>query len=185
MKARRSSGRSPSARTKACARPPSSSRALRSFLEARGYRGVPLERNAVGHFQLRGSASGRPALFILDTGASHTVLDRRGLAAFGLKETKTKEKAGGLGTTVQAVSRARAKSLVLGGVEAGPRVVGAIDLSTVNAALTGHRAEAVDGVVGGDLLSAHAAVIDYAGRVLYLRSPRSKVEGRKSADRRP
>ena len=180
MNASRSVKKSHSREPRGLVRPPASDRALRSFLEVRGYVGVPLERNAVGHFQMRGSMSGLPALFLLDTGASHTVLACRRLAAFGLRQRKTAQKAGGLGTTVQAVFRARARSLALGSVEIGPRTVNAIDLSHVNAALTGHRSEAVDGVVGGDLLSALAAVIDYTGGVLYLKRRRSKIKSRRS-----
>ncbi|MCU0722376.1 MAG: retroviral-like aspartic protease family protein [Planctomycetes bacterium] len=172
MKTDRSAPKTRETRSGARARLLSPSRALCAFLEAQGYAGVPLERNAVGHFQARGSLAGRPALFILDTGASHTVLDRGRLAAFGLRERVTRQKAGGLGTTIHAVSRTRAGSLALGGVETGPRALNAIDLAHVNAALTQHRAQAVDGVIGGDLLAELAAVIDYAGRVLYVRSRR-------------
>jgi predicted aspartyl protease len=41
---------------------------LQSFLEADGYRRVPLTRNGVGHFETGGTLAGNPVRVLIDTG---------------------------------------------------------------------------------------------------------------------
>ena len=45
-----------------------------------------------------------------------------------------------------------------------------LDLSHVNTALTEHHAEAVDGIIGADILEKGKAIIDYNKHILYLRT---------------
>jgi hypothetical protein len=44
-----------------------------------------------------------------------------------------------------------------------------IDLAHVNTALTEHNADAVDGIIGADILEKGKAIIDYKNQLLYLK----------------
>ena len=44
-----------------------------------------------------------------------------------------------------------------------------LDLSHVNTALTEHHAEAVDGIIGADILEKGKAIIDYGSKCLFLK----------------
>ena len=58
---------------------------LAPFLLGLGFVSVPLQVNAVGHFELAAEVTGRRARFLLDTGASHTVVSTPSAERFGLE----------------------------------------------------------------------------------------------------
>jgi predicted aspartyl protease len=47
---------------------------LPDFLEAAGYRRIPLSRNGVGHFEASGTLVGRAVRVLIDTGTASTVV---------------------------------------------------------------------------------------------------------------
>ena len=44
-----------------------------------------------------------------------------------------------------------------------------LDLTHVNTALTEHKAKAVDGIIGADILEKGDAIIDYKNKCIYLK----------------
>ena len=146
--------------------------ALDAFLTARGYVAVPLAVNAAGHFEVaEARLDGAPVRLLLDTGASHTVVDRASAARLGLASTASERRGGGVGGADQALTTVTVGRLTLG--PAALAGVGAyvMDLSHVSAALAQRGGAAIDGAVGGDLLRPAEAVIDYARSTLYLMRP--------------
>jgi predicted aspartyl protease len=150
--------------------------ALRAFLTARGYVAVPLSCNAVGHFEVADARlDGVPVRLLLDTGASHTVLDRESVARRGLATAASERRGGGVGGADQALATATVDRLSLGpAVFAGVSAY-AMDLGHVSAALAERGGAPIDGAVGGDLLRPAEAVIDYARSTLYLKVPAQRT----------
>lgn len=144
---------------------------LDGFLTERGYVRVPMSRIATGHFTIAGLADTTQITVILDTGASHTVLDRQRAERFKLETVDREGLAAGLGTVTQAVSGGTLTDVRFGPVVFDTLAVAVLDLSHVNQALAMMGVEPIDGIVGADLLLGGDAVIDYASQSLYMRQP--------------
>ena len=141
---------------------------LAEFLEAEGYTAIQMTRNIVGHFEVAVLVNGREALFLVDTGASGTVIARESAARLELEMRESDVKAGGIGTSEHAVALGEIETLTLQSLRVEALPIRIIDMSHVNLALERHGGRGVDGVIGGDLLSARSAIIDYARATLYL-----------------
>ena len=144
---------------------------LAEFLEAQGYTAVQMTKNIVGHFELAAHVNGREAIMLVDTGASGTVIARESVARLELETTESDVKAGGIGTSEHSVALAELETLTLQSLSVHSWPIRIIDMSHVNLALERHGGRAVDGVIGGDLLSARSAIIDYPRATLYLAEP--------------
>lgn len=143
---------------------------LSEFLRGRGYTGVQMERNVVGHFEVQALVNGLPARLLVDTGASSTVIARASVNRLKLAITESETKAGGIGTSEHAVAYGVVDALELQSFQLAQLPVGVIDLSHVNQALEAHGGAKIDGAIGGDLMGSRAAVIDYQHAVIYLRN---------------
>ena len=77
---------------------------LNEFLSSRGYAPVPMRKTTVGHFEIEVQINNNEARFLIDTGASNTVVDQKSANRFSLPLGKSEETAGGLGTNTQTVS---------------------------------------------------------------------------------
>jgi hypothetical protein len=128
---------------------------------------------------VNGTIDGRPVVFLLDTGASRTVIARSTASVLGLEPRFVDNLGGGLGAASARTDRAPVNSLTLDRFQTHLDGVFVMDLDTVNQALAANGCEPVDGVVGADVLLQGRAIIDYARGVLYLRSPDdAQVPGR-------
>jgi clan AA aspartic protease (TIGR02281 family) len=141
---------------------------LHDLLVSQAYRPVALTRTPVGHFSMRGTIDDQPVTLLLDTGASSTVIDRATAGNIGLSPQLVDNKGGGLGAVGTRTERAPVASVRLDGFQTHLDNVFVMDIATVNQTLADNGAEAVDGVVGADVLLRGRAVIDYARGVLYL-----------------
>lgn len=146
-----------------------STQTLSEFLQAQGYVGLRMRKNAVGHFELPASINGEEALLLVDTGASRTVIGRSSVGRLSVDTEESGELAGGVGTAEHAVALGVVRELRLGALHVSSVPVAVIDLSHVNRALEAHGVARIDGAIGGDLLGGRAAVIDYKEAMLYLR----------------
>jgi clan AA aspartic protease (TIGR02281 family) len=149
----------------------SGDRALHHLLVSRGYSPVELTRTKVGHFSIAGTIGGRSVVFLLDTGASRTVIDRGTAASLGLEPRFVDNLGGGLGATSARTDSAPVANVTLDGFQTHLDGVFVMDLDTVNQALVANGSEPVDGVVGADVLLHSGAIIDYGRGVLYLQNP--------------
>jgi Aspartyl protease len=142
---------------------------LADFLLGRGFVAVPLQVNAVGHFELAAEVNGHGARLVLDTGASHTVFDTASVERFELRTTPSPDRARGVGASDYATATFTVADLRLGAARLRDVVARAFDLGHVNRALEARGAVPVDGALGADVLRSAEAVIDYARATLYIR----------------
>ena len=143
---------------------------LNSFLLGQGYQPVQLHRLATGHFMIAGTADSIPLTFIIDTGASHTILDRNRSDRFAVVLADRNHRASGLGVTGQQVSGGVLSRVSLGPIQLDSLPVAVLDLSHINLALRQMGIEPVDGIIGADMLARKPAVIDYGTLRLYVRT---------------
>ena len=151
------------------AEPRNSPTDLATFLLGRGFVGVPLQVNGVGHFELAAEVNGHAVRLVLDTGASHTVFDTSSATRLGLETTPSTERAHGLGASDHATATSTVSELRLGTVQLHDVAVWTLDLGHVNRALEARGGTPVDGAIGANVLRPAEAIIDYARAMLYLR----------------
>ena len=133
-----------------------------------GFQAPPLRDIASGHQLVEGALNGRPANFILDTGANVSVVSAAHADHFGLTPQRgVFAAAAGLGGALQA-SRSRIETLRLGDVEVRLSHLMVADLSQMDRALGLVARRPVHGIIGQDVMRTHAAVVDIARPMLYL-----------------
>jgi len=145
---------------------------LHAFLRNHRYEYVDLKVRQSGHLELPVRVNSEALSFVLDTGASRSVLDTGVVARLSLPTTETRTRAYGIDVDEAKMQIARLESLEVGPIALGLRNLFSIDLNP--------RANAdrptIHGLIGGDVLTLFSGVIDYRSRRLYLKT-RGSVEG--------
>ena len=150
------------------------SQSLVSFLSSRGFTRIPLRLNANHHFDVEGTLNGHSTRFIVDTGASTTLIDKETAVRSGTALTALWGVGGdGAGGLHGGLSRASVKELGIGSVKLAKAEVAVAHVSG-DILLSKSAAESNAGVLGQEYLSSNFAVVDIGGRALYLRRPDSR-----------
>lgn len=131
-----------------------------------GFTAVPLIELASGHHLVEARLNGRPATFVLDTGANATVLNAPYAERFEI-EGGLPGGAVGLGGAMKA-SAARIDQLVVGGVPIRQGRIMVTDLGQLSRTLEPMAGREIHGIIGQDVMNEHRAVIDVARPILYL-----------------
>ncbi|HYD88853.1 MAG TPA: retropepsin-like aspartic protease [Vitreimonas sp.] len=133
-----------------------------------GFTGVPLQAAAVtGHHLVEVELNGHTGLFVLDTGANASVIDRRYVERFGLTPGGLQGQAFGVGGG-QRAQIAQIESLAIAGVPIRQSRIAVADIAQVADVLGPLTGETIVGIIGQDALTEHRAVIDVARPILYL-----------------
>jgi hypothetical protein len=134
-----------------------------------GYSSVPMVRLPTGHFSVEGTADTVSLDMIVDTGASHTMIDVERAGRFDLAGEDRGGRATGIGGPAQRVQSGNLGNVAIGPVRFDSLRVTLLDLSQVNRVLHSLGNQPVDGIIGADLLMSQQAVIDYGSLTLYFK----------------
>ncbi|RAK52616.1 retropepsin-like aspartic protease [Phenylobacterium deserti] len=133
-----------------------------------GFSAVPLSRLVSGHQTVEGQINGKPATFVLDTGANVSVVHAGYAEMFGLSPQRGVAGAAmGLGGGLQA-SRSAIDALQVGAVSIRQEHLMLADLSQLTTVLGRLSATPIHGIIGQDVMRRQRAVIDVARPMLYL-----------------
>lgn len=145
-----------------------------AYLSEHGYETVELTKTPSGHDLLEVTINGRTGLFVLDSGASGTVIHAAFLSKYfeEVEESVRSQRSFGLGGEVQS-SRHAIDSFEIDGVRYALPSVAVIDLHHVVDGFQTRAGIIVDGVVGQDVLTSFNGVIDVANGKLYLEPKKS------------
>ncbi len=129
------------------------------------------------HIAVESYVNQKKALFIIDTGASNTVLDLTRSARFELRHdlSNIPEMAVGLGSDQIESSIARAELFSLGEMNFPNFPFVLLDLSIINTTFARFGQEPVDGIIGNDLLISCSARISYPDMLIRLRGNKRKI----------
>jgi len=142
---------------------------LAEFLFQKNYQQVSLIKLATGHLLIEASINDTPGVFILDTGASTTVIDEKNIELFRLSVIMEDVKGAGAGGGGLTVYGSTDNKLSINEFHISPFKVAAMNFEHVNTGLQDHGVnEIIHGVLGADLLEEAKAIIDCSGRHLYL-----------------
>lgn len=142
---------------------------MKSLLTDKGYVNVSLKKIETNHFELKAKINGVKGRFILDTGASNSCVDLDLAQKFKLELNDSDTKAAGAGAIGMETKIAHENVLQIKDWKFKNASIVLLDLSHVNTALTEHKANAVDGILGADILEKGNAIIDYKKKRLYLK----------------
>ena len=121
------------------------------------------------HLILSAFVDNKPIRMVLDTGASHSVLDvswaKEHLPEHEIKQVE--DPAYGIGSSVE-VHRAVVSSFKIGRLNLKNRMVALIDFNPINSVYDREGLEEVQGILGGDILAEFHGVIDYGKYLLKL-----------------
>lgn len=122
------------------------------------------------HLSLNVKINDKSAYFILDTGASKTVLDKNQIHLFNLNQEieLLEEKSTGLGTNSMDIHQTKIDLLEIGDKKIENISLAIIDLSHVNETYEKLGFKKIQGVLGSDLLHQYKAIIDYKSLKLFL-----------------
>lgn len=115
------------------------------------------------HIVTEGLINGKPARFVVDTGASRTVFDKDRILNY-INNPEFAEKEGfsaGIGGTDISSFIFEIEELSFGDLKINDYQAVAMDLSNINTSYEMIKLPPIDGVLGGDLLRKHNAVISY------------------------
>jgi predicted aspartyl protease len=134
-----------------------------------GFTAVPMTELPSGHHLVEAILNGKPARFVVDTGANATVLHAPLVAEYGLERALGAAAAVGLGGQAKA-GLWRYQTLKIGAVETPAGRIISTDLGQMVSVLGARPDQPIVGIIGQDVLSAQQAVIDVPRPILYLRS---------------
>lgn len=123
------------------------------------------------HLAIKVYVNGKPARFILDTGASRTVFDENRLGLFikDIELTPNEQLSTGLGTSDMQSNIVSIDSFVIADLHIYDYQTVAIDMGHINQTYEMLEMPLIDGVLGGDILREFKAVIDYELDLLKLK----------------
>ncbi len=124
---------------------------------------ISLDNNGF-HLWVEVVVFGQSFMAVIDTGASSTVFDKTIISTLLLHEhllVASEHVSAGLGTVSMESFTVTVPDFKIGTLELPDFQVAVIDLSTINEAYANGGLGPVIGVVGGDILVAHSALIDY------------------------
>lgn len=142
---------------------------LKNILVRKGYESIKLKKINTNHFEIKVILNGVKGRFILDTGASNSCVDIELANKFKLQVEDSETKAAGAGAIGMETKLASQNTLEIKDWKYNNCTIVLLDLTHVNTALTEHKAKAVDGIIGADILEKGDAIIDYKNKCIYLK----------------
>ena len=122
------------------------------------------------HVMVKGLIHGKEASFLIDTGASRSVFDPKTVSNF-IENPEFEKKEGltaGVGSSDLESSTFRIKKLCIGKFEIIDYEAVALDLENIHEMYAKLGLPHIDGIIGGDLLKQHKAIINYKAKKMRL-----------------
>ncbi len=142
----------------------------RGFLRGRNYGEIAMKRASISDFEVPANVNGSKALWLVDTGAAITLLDRKLSKRAGVALHRTPYTVGGAGGGRQHIEIGIVNDLRFSSVQVRSAYVAVSNISMRNAALQETGKPAIDGYLGADFLRQRGAVIDCGQMRLYLKN---------------
>lgn len=142
---------------------------LQTFLLNQGYIKAKLKLTKTNHFEVKATINGVKGVFILDTGASNSLLGIHNAENFNLNIEDSEIKATGAGASNMTTQISKINAIKIGKWKKQKMPIILFNLTHVNEGLVSQNANPVDGIIGADILKKGKAVIDYEKKYLYLK----------------
>lgn len=137
----------------------------------KNYVEIPIRITSIGHIEVDVNIDGVNTSFLIDTGASNTVIDI-GFAKENLQEfAEINEQGGGVGTSQMVLFHKKVALFKINDFEIPSFDLYATDFQHVKDSLAKKGiTESCNGVIGADILIRYNAIIEYKKKRLYLKN---------------
>ena len=142
---------------------------LQEFLLKQGYTKAKLRLTKTNHFEIKATINNVKGTFILDTGASSSLIGMHKAENFNLTIEDSEIKATGAGASNMLTQISKVNAIKIGKWKEQKMPIILFNLTHVNDGLMSQNAKPVDGIIGADILKKGKAVIDYEKKYLYLK----------------
>jgi hypothetical protein len=137
-----------------------------------GFAPIPMTALASGHHSVSVMLNGKPAAFLVDTGAGATIIHTPYLARFALNRAA----GASAGTATNPTGKLRfdpvaVQGFAVGGTKTRLNKIYAMDISYLVDAVSAASSERIEGLVGQDVLRDQKAIVDLDQSILYLADP--------------
>ena len=135
-----------------------------------GFAPIPMKALASGHHSVAVMLNGKPAAFLVDTGAGATIIHAPYLGRFALSPAA----AAGVATNASGKLRfepVAVNAFAVGGTRTRLSKIYAMDISYLVEAVSASSPQPIQGLVGQDVLRDQKAVVDLDKSILYLADP--------------
>jgi hypothetical protein len=143
---------------------------VRQFMTDQGFAVFKLNKLPTGHEVIEVVINGEAGIFVLDSGAGVTVVRHDRLTKFGIGLASNQQQGAGAGGSIPIISHP-ITSFALDGRAVPLSQVYGTNLDSVVARLKAATGVEIDGVIGQDILSRYAAIINVGSGELYLKLP--------------
>jgi hypothetical protein len=133
------------------------------------YKKIKFKITKTQHLLIKVTVNGIKGNFILDTGASNSCVGFESIDYFNLTTVSSETKAAGAGAIDMDTLVSHKNQINIGLWKQNNFSIVVFDLSHVNEALISHKAKAVHGIIGADILQRGKAIIDYYNHFFYLK----------------
>ena len=122
------------------------------------------------HLFINLKVNGKKCRFLLDTGASHSVIDKSYFEkSLGKKKLKTvKQSTTGLHSSTDESHFGILKELTVGKLTVKNYLVAAVDLRHVNLTYSSIKKPKIQGILGSDILLKYKMIIDYGKAKIFI-----------------
>lgn len=143
---------------------------LEQYLTQNGYQRIRLSKNITNHFELDIELNGTNGKFILDTGASGTVIDEKKKDKFNMTIDDSNNDGAGVGSNNLSIHQTSGNNIKFGEMSINDQKLILLNLDNVNTAIVSKGGTEVDGVLGADILDLKEGIIDYKTSSLFLKN---------------
>lgn len=143
---------------------------LNNYLLKAGYTKLELKKMPTGHLHISGILNGVEGNFILDTGATGTVIEIKNEKKFKMQSESSERQAAGAGGTRMQMKSSSHNMLELSGFQLKNIDLMLLNLDHVNNAFESLGVPKVDGIIGADILTNTKAIIDYVDLSVYFKN---------------
>lgn len=125
------------------------------------------------HIFVRGNIDSQKVLWLIDTGASQSVIDKTFVSTYFQDNiiSETEHQTTGLGATYEKSEFVRLKNLQIGKFKITSKKFAVIDLDMVNTAYVSAGMPRIEAIIGGDILKKYKAIINYGKKEFTLVKP--------------
>ena len=134
-----------------------------------GFTKIPIEEETTGHIILSAKINGINSRFMLDTGATHSVIDEQQKERLNVSSSISDIVATGAGKSDIPVASAENVKFEMNDLLLDKNEFLIMNLNHVNNAILDYGGKRIDGIIGSDILSEYKAVIDYAELHVYVK----------------
>ena len=122
------------------------------------------------HIMVKGMIHGKEANFLIDTGASRSVFDPKTISNFidNIQFEKKEGMTAGVGSSDLESATFKIENFSIGDLKITDYEAVALDLENIHEMYGKLGLPCIDGIIGGDLLKRHKAVINYRNKKLRL-----------------